>query len=311
MNIQKHKIHKIVLMVSRIRFKIKLFGFGTSEIAALRLAYKEDIMRKGKGFEKSIRINIYKINNYILSEQTYWDYLKQIVASKKVKPIFHLSETKNAGSALFSNVENTEFFGFYALSSTVKIQGLLSLFLIAIYRDCLINHGFLMLHAAGLEKDGAGYLFFAPSGGGKSTLSSLAKGFGVLSDEWIILQRKGRKYWIHSPFYASFTQKAVKRRECFEFNKTIELRRIYFLAKAKRHFVKPVPFIEAVLKGYRQIWYFQCGKISGVALKKKYLQFLVKLFRIYQVRLLGFKKDQGFLPLIQDKGGYRHARRKV
>ncbi len=52
---------------------------------------------------------------------------------------------------------------------------------------CVWARGGLLLHAAGLARDGRAFLCLAPSSGGKSTLTTLADGFDSLSDETVAI----------------------------------------------------------------------------------------------------------------------------
>ncbi len=59
----------------------------------------------------------------------------------------------------------------------------------------------LIVHGTGLCRQGDGYLFLAPSGGGKTTLSMQSKPYAVLADDGIILRKRGQQYRIYpTPF---------------------------------------------------------------------------------------------------------------
>lgn len=80
----------------------------------------------------------------------------------------------------------------------------LDAFLRSFLSSRLLGTGGLMLHSAGLVKNGRAYLFLGKSGAGKSTLSKQAAGAGaeVISDEINMLRPSGRGFRVYgSPFW--------------------------------------------------------------------------------------------------------------
>lgn len=80
----------------------------------------------------------------------------------------------------------------------------LDAFLRALLSSLLLRSGGLMLHSAGLVKDGRAYIFPGRSGAGKSTLSKLAAAAGaeVISDEINLVRREGAGFFVYgSPFW--------------------------------------------------------------------------------------------------------------
>ena len=68
----------------------------------------------------------------------------------------------------------------------------------AFFRTCVQfylgrSKGF-MLHAAGLARQGKGYLFAGPSGSGKSTLAGRSNGMTVLSDDLVCVRKHHDRY---------------------------------------------------------------------------------------------------------------------
>jgi hypothetical protein len=67
------------------------------------------------------------------------------------------------------------------------------------------EEGFL-IHAAGLEKNGRGYLFTGPSDSGKTTVARTARGVRVLNDELVAVKKVSGGYRVFStPFKGDFT----------------------------------------------------------------------------------------------------------
>ena len=73
------------------------------------------------------------------------------------------------------------------------------------YSFLAVEHGGLLLHSAGVLRDGHAYIFPGQSGTGKSTIASLATAREtVLSDEMVVIRKRGEGYLVYStPFYGT------------------------------------------------------------------------------------------------------------
>ncbi|MBN1976804.1 MAG: hypothetical protein JW918_05335 [Anaerolineae bacterium] len=78
-------------------------------------------------------------------------------------------------------------------------------FLRICYSFLAVEHGGVLLHSAGVIRDGNGYIFPGVSGTGKSTIASLATAREVvLSDEMVVVRKVGKSYLVYStPFYGT------------------------------------------------------------------------------------------------------------
>ncbi len=79
-------------------------------------------------------------------------------------------------------------------------------FVRVLYAHLVLRSGGLLLHAAGVVKNGCGFVFFGPSGSGKSTSARLsqAAGYTVLSDDLVIVRRQGADFRVFGvPFRGS------------------------------------------------------------------------------------------------------------
>jgi hypothetical protein len=78
-------------------------------------------------------------------------------------------------------------------------------FLRICYSFLAVEHGGLLLHSAGVIRDGSGYIFPGVSGTGKSTIAGLATARErVLSDEMVIVRKVKECYLVYStPFYGT------------------------------------------------------------------------------------------------------------
>ena len=69
-----------------------------------------------------------------------------------------------------------------------------------LFVSLMAQRGGMLLHAQGIVRNGRGYVFSGPSGAGKSTLARLWVASGeatVLSEETLILRRRGSAYWVY------------------------------------------------------------------------------------------------------------------
>jgi hypothetical protein len=73
------------------------------------------------------------------------------------------------------------------------------------YSFLTVDRGGLLLHSAGVLRNGRGYIFPGQSGTGKSTIASLATPTEtVLSDEMVVVKKGGDGYLVYStPFYGT------------------------------------------------------------------------------------------------------------
>ena len=78
-------------------------------------------------------------------------------------------------------------------------------FLRVLYAHLFVQRDGFLLHSAGLVRDGRAYLFFGPSGVGKTTVTALSPDATVLSDDLTLVLRDGETYGACSvPFRGVF-----------------------------------------------------------------------------------------------------------
>ncbi len=101
----------------------------------------------------------------------------------------------------------------------------------------------VIVHACGVEYRGKGYLFVGESGAGKSTLARLwdrKKGVTVLSDDRIIVRKKGRRYWIYgTPWHGD---------AAFGSSRSLILEKIYFLRHGRANTLRNIKAGDAVTR---------------------------------------------------------------
>lgn len=94
-----------------------------------------------------------------------------------------------------------------------SVLGVFENFLRILVAYRLLQAGGLLVHSAGMVRNGKALLFYGVSGAGKSTISRLAKasGWEILSDDLNAVFVKGSRAWIQKiPFTGDFTQTTVE-----------------------------------------------------------------------------------------------------
>lgn len=166
----------------------------------------------------------------------------------------------------------------------------LSSFLRICYSELAIAMDGLLIHSAGLMKDGNGYLFFGVSETGKSTICTLSKDFAtVLNDELTILRRLNNNYTI---FGTPFSPKNLE----YIANKKGPLRAILLPIKDKKTYIGKIKPVSFLLKFLSSVLYF--GK------EKQMLEKILNISEdiIYNVPYykMHFRKDTSFWECIEE-----------
>ena len=107
--------------------------------------------------------------------------------------------------------------------------GALENYLRWVVADLALDRRGFVLHAAGLVRDGKGYVFFGPSGAGKSTLAGMSDGCELLSDDLVLIKERAGAFHVASTPFAGTLPQSVKRPGLFP------LRGLYRLRQAPRH----------------------------------------------------------------------------
>ena len=109
-------------------------------------------------------------------------------------------------------------------------------FLKNLYSALILFAEGLMLHAAAVAKDDVAYIFFAPSGGGKSTVAGLSSNYTVLTDELVAVRRANDSFNAYgTPFWGS------KRGERRGINSSFEIGGLFKLVKDNEVYLKRLP----------------------------------------------------------------------
>lgn len=164
-------------------------------------------------------------------------------------------------------------------------------FLRVIYAWLCVENDALLLHGAGIIRDDLGYVFFGPSGAGKTTTSRLASRQGlVLSDDLVIIREHADGFKLHGvPFKGTLS-------EAPRANQTAPLRGIFRLRQDRQHFVTPLSTITATAE--------LVGASPFVVREKRLSGQLIgvcnHIARSVPMQSLHFRRDDGFWQVIDE-----------
>lgn len=154
----------------------------------------------------------------------------------------------------------------------------------------------LVLHAAGVSRQERSYLFLAPSGGGKSTLSAIcdSEGLSVFGDDQtLVLEKQGAFYLRPMPRVACAPVAWLDMGEhCL-------IRRAFFLSKSREPSVSPIAPLAAVRRCLIQdqvtaLMFMTPEERRGV------LDRVLRLFLAVPAYELRFRKDSSFWEVIDE-----------
>jgi hypothetical protein len=158
-------------------------------------------------------------------------------------------------------------------------------FLRVVYAWLALQDGGLLLHAAGLIRDGHGYVFFGPSGAGKTTTTRLsAPTTEILSDDLVILRcHNGQCQLYGVPFRGDFS-------DAPRANQRAPLRGIFRLHQDKRHYLEPLPRVTAIAELVAASPFV----VRDLSLSQQLIAVCQQIAQTVPVQLLHFKRDNGF-----------------
>lgn len=178
--------------------------------------------------------------------------------------------------------------GFLEMDPTAQVDN----FLRTVFAWLCVTNDALLLHSAGVIRDGQGYVFFGPSGAGKTTTSRLAsKTAHVVSDDLVIIRCDESGCLLYGvPFKGELS-------EAPRANQQAPLRGLYRLRQDTSHYLEPIPHIKAVA---------DLAAAAPFIVREKHLsdqlmQVCSKIAKCVPVQQLHFKRDDGFWKVIADE----------
>ncbi len=151
-----------------------------------------------------------------------------------------------------------------------------------------------IVHAAGVVRNGKGYVFTGRPGSGKSTIAFLSLEDIVLNDEMIIIEKNNDHFFVRStPFNGSFTCKQEG---------IAPLKGIYLLKHAKENYLNPLKKIDFIRSFIREIGNPGINPSEKNTNHLKVIEFCEQLFDKTPVYELHFRPDRSFWQCIDEEG---------
>jgi hypothetical protein len=175
---------------------------------------------------------------------------------------------------------------------TLRPNGDPEYYLRVLYTWLCLEHDALLLHASSVIRQECGYVFFGPSGDGKTTIARLSLGNTVLSDDMSIVKKSGRMFRVYGiPFRGHFP-------EAPRTNTSADLKGLFMLVKAGKHGSRLVPKAQAVARLSACV----PSVMRSPANAKKVVELCEQLVASVPVRALHFRQDPGFWEVIDGLG---------
>lgn len=168
-------------------------------------------------------------------------------------------------------------------------EGTIENFLRGLYAWLLLEDGGLLLHAAGLIRNGRGYVFFGASGSGKTTVTRLSMPQAtVLSDDLVMLrQYDGVLHVCGVPFRGALV-------EAPRVNARAPLAGLYRLVKSEEHRVEPLPRAAGIAELIGSAPFV----VKDLRINGTLVQVCGQMQSALPVQRLYFRKDVGFWKVI-------------
>jgi hypothetical protein len=164
----------------------------------------------------------------------------------------------------------------------------LNSFLRILYSLALVEARGLVVHAAGLIRNGRAYLFCGPSGSGKTTISRLSNDATLLSDELSIVRIVDRgALCFGTPFRGELGLAGSDRGEA--------LAGIYFLRHGPRHATAPIKPSEALRRLLPNVLFF----VKDGAVTATVFEIASTLVESVPCFELSFRPDPAFWEVIE------------
>lgn len=177
------------------------------------------------------------------------------------------------------------------------VRGTVENFLRVLYAHLVVERDGLLVHAAGVVRDGLAYVFLGPSGSGKTTVARLSSDAIVLSDDMVIVRttKNGvRAYGV--PFRGDFP-------EAPRSNVAAQVAGLFCLRKGDDHSLQPLPKVHALAELVACVPFV----MTAPAMSRRVMAIGERIVHHLPVNALTFRRDAGFWPLIASRDGKKRV----
>jgi hypothetical protein len=205
-----------------------------------------------------------------------------IESSYSQEELTYLSYTERGQINLQSGV------GCLEMAPTAHVEN----FLRVAYAWLCLQNGGLLLHAAGAIRNGQGFVFFGPSGAGKTTTSRLAaRTADVVSDDLVIIRGDNGRCILHGVPFKGELSDAPRA------NQSAPLAGLYRLRQDTSHYLEPIPRAQAVA----ELAAASPFVVREPALSDRLLELCNRIAKTIPVQQLHFRRDDGFWKVIDGR----------
>jgi hypothetical protein len=153
---------------------------------------------------------------------------------------------------------------------------------------CLQNNA-ILLHSAGVIRQGRGYVFFGPSGAGKTTTSYLAaQTADVVSDDLTIIRLEQGRCWLYGVPFKGELSDAPRA------NQHAPLFGLYRLRQDTTHYLEPLSSV----RGVAELVAAAPFVVSELNLSQQLMALCQQIVATVPVQELHFSRDDGFWKVI-------------
>jgi hypothetical protein len=178
--------------------------------------------------------------------------------------------------------------GWLEMAPTAHVEN----FLRVAYAWLCLQNGGLLLHAAGAIRNGQGFVFFGPSGAGKTTTSRLAaRTADVVSDDLVIIRCDNGGCTLHGVPFKGELSDAPRA------NQSAPLAGLYRLRQDTGHYLEAIPRMQAVA----ELAAASPFVVREPALSDRLLEVCNRIAKTVPVQQLHFRRDDGFWKVIDGR----------